>query len=297
MREYLKWKPAELAQALRQRGLEAVFATAHGLSSYKRKQLLTSALQQADEDMVIDFQQFPPEIGEVERNEAPTDATLRSRPPQIIVGGHHYRTDPIDPEPVSQMLYSLCTFLEADHKLREFAVDVQELELGPNAGQILQRVLYPLSLLGKLPKIRAITGSDNDISLTNKMFCDRAYPGSVLRKMLLMEQSWMYFDVVLFVVKGIEFNYEIPEEVFRRSEGALDEFKRLMKMDVFFDREWKEQIHDAEIALRQESSLMSDQRLRPYVERHMEPFQQEDKVELERLRKLVAQYGIERQSA
>ena len=216
------------------------------------------------------------------------------QPPQIIVGGHHYRTDPIDPESVSQMLYSLCTFLEADHKLREFAVDVQELELGPNAGQILQRVLYPLSLLGKLPKIRAITGSDNDISLTNKMFCDRAYPGSVLRKMLLMEQSWMYFDVVLFVVKGIGFNYEIPEEVFRRSEGALDEFKRLMSVDVFFDREWEEQIHDAEIALRQESSLMSDQRLKPYIERHMEPFQQEDKVELERLRKFVAQYGIER---
>ncbi|KAK3707020.1 hypothetical protein LTR37_012352 [Vermiconidia calcicola] len=162
---------------------------------------------------------------------------------------------------ISQVLYSLCSFLKGEHQLRSMELDLQALTFTRPAQSVLPRVYHSLHLLGTLKRLEVQTSSKvNDVSLVHSAITNTAHADNVLHDALaLLEETDVYEAAVQMVRPSEPMPRPRVEPLYYPGlavskwpafRKATTQAKNLMRPDLHFDEHWERAMQQATEPLR-----------------------------------------------
>ena len=177
---------------------------------------------------------------------------VTAKAPEKTGPSYRFQTVP-DAVILNQIVYTLCSFLEGNHTLQSFELDLRasfqldtdiiryhrswpHIATSDDEYQYsLQRICYPLVMLGQLPHIGVDFSNGNNIRLTNSAFSNIPHAGNV------WAQAWQSF-------RNAQTDYlhyasdQTPGN--RALMVKLNNFSSLLHDYRFFDESWEGEVRD-----------------------------------------------------
>ena len=168
----------------------------------------------------------------------PDDATRRSM---------------IRADTISQVLYSLCSFLQGKHKTRSFQLDVRcSPWSNPNQVGELDQIRYPLIMLGELKELTIqLAGVAVDIRLGNALIRESQHHGILdlikeAEAHMPLLSLWLFNSTVGNVSLHAQRNLFIQD-----FHSRVRNVTNFLRPSAFFNGHWESEVREAEEALRE----------------------------------------------
>ena len=159
-----------------------------------------------------------------------------------------------DAPTVNRIVYSLCSFLERGNQLRSFHLSLTTpLWSHNNDHAMLDRVRYPLAILGVLKKLKVEFGNTaNDISVENNTISSTTHAGSAMNSVLeLLEEATAVDTLGVRLPSTSLVGVAAQRHFIAIGIGpALRRALALLNFEWFFDDTWEHQMRNAERTLR-----------------------------------------------
>ena len=155
----------------------------------------------------------------------------------------------VTPIAVNHILYSLCSFLEHDHELRSFELDIRPLGLSVET-PIPARFYYPLVMLGKLEELRVHIENRKDISSENAPIDSKAHTGSALMPALTL---WDKVEVCRQLIWKLRLRVVRADERRSQERRSEEQYERTARnfratteqVHTFLDEPWERRMRQA----------------------------------------------------